>query len=284
MPNVDKYIAAGLQVVEYGFRSSEGYMLGAATSLANAADSAMVTIDGPQNLSLQPADFRLVPVSGNDGSLGTFIFPPEASPQGTLALGTFNAALAAKSLGNLLYADGNRDWAPIGPSDYDFKSMMLVVNSRAQSRDLASLGNPGFIVQIYPNVQLVPRFASQMANAAAAEWTHQVIANPSSKLPDGRALALADQGTRQAVGFQAYSPNLWTYHTFRKDGIDTTFTLAHLPVTADGSATRAANQGVLAAYTSAYTVSTSTGVVTLAAVGTAGDYFTIGYEYSATGN
>lgn len=282
MTNVGKYTGAGLQLAHYGFRHASGYMIGSAKTLANGSSSAMVAMDGVQSISIQPSDFRTVNVAGNDGSVGTYIFPPETSPSGTVVLGTFNASLAALALDNKVWSDGDRDLVPIQPRDYDFKSMIVVVNSRAQSRDAATLGTAGFVVQEYLNVTLVPRFAASLQNATGADWTHQMIANPSATLADGRALTLANQGTTQAVGFQSYSPNLWTYHTYVSDGNTATFTLSHLPLAADAVKIRATKNATIMAYTTGYTVDIATGIVTLAAAGTAGDIVVVGYQYIAT--
>jgi hypothetical protein len=109
-----------------------------------------------------------------------------------------------------------------------------------------------------------------------------MIANPSATLPDGRALTLGTQGTLGAIGFQSFCPNLWTYYTFVRDGNATTFTLDHLPLAADAVKVRATTNGVIMDYTTGYTLVTSTGVVTLAAAGTAGHIVVVGYQYSAT--
>jgi hypothetical protein len=282
MTNVQKYTTAGLQVGHYGFRHASGYMIGAASTLANAGSSGMVPLDGIESISLQPQAGRIVNIGGNDGNVGSYIFPPDASPTGDLVLGTFNANAAALPLANKVWTDGDLDRVPIQPSDYDYKNMIIVTCSRAQSRDAATLGTNGFVVKEYCNVVLVPRFEASLQNATGANWTHQIIANQSTTLPDGRALSLANQGTTKAVGFQSWSPNLWTYHVFVRDGIATTFTLDHLPLAADAVKTRVTNNGTLLSYTTDYTVSTSTGVVTLAAVGTAGHIVVVGYQYSAT--
>lgn len=279
-----KYISAGLQIVDWAYRNSAGYMIGAAATLANGSDSAMVTADGPDVLNLQPADYRIVPVTGNDGNLGNFIFPPDSSPQGTLELGTFNSALAVAGQGSKIWSDGDYEMVPIGPLEFSINSLVLIVNSRAQSREVSAIGTPIYLVQIYPNVQAVPKFANGLSNAQASKFTHQLIANPSSKLPDGRALSLANQGATQAVGMQFASPYPVAMHVFISNASTLVFTLAHLPVAANGTKVIVVKNGTKLTYTTDYTVSTTTGVVTLVAAGTAGDVFEVLYQYSPTGN
>lgn len=279
-----KYVGAGLQILDWGYRNSSGYVIGAAATLANGSDSAMVNADGADILSLQPADYRIVAVPGDDANVGTFIFPPDSSPQGSLELGTFNSALAVAGQGTKIWTDGDYEMVTIGPKEFSINALVLIANSRAQSRDSGAVGNPIYLVQIWPNVQAVPRFANGIQNATGMKWTHQLIANPSSKLPDGRALSLANQGATQAVGLQFASPYPVAMHTHISDGSDLTFTLGHVPVAANGTKVKATRNGTALVYTTDYTVSAVTGVVTLVAAGTAGDIVVVTYQYSPTGN
>lgn len=279
-----KYTSAGLSTLDWGYRNSSGYMLGAAATLANGSDSAMVNGDGIDAFNLQPADYRLVDIAGNDGSVGTYIFPPAGLPQGTMELGTFNSALAVAGQGTKIWTDGDYEKVNIQPLERSNLALHLVTNSLAQSRDAATLGTPGYFVEVWYNVQAVPKFASGLKNATASSFTHQLIANMSTKMPDGRLLTLANNGCTQAIGEAFFSPYPITYHSFISNASTLVFTLGHLPVAANGTKVKLIKNGTAMTYTTDYTVNISTGVVTLVAAGTAADVFEVLYQYSPTGN
>ncbi len=281
--NIEQYISAGIESIWYS-RKNGVYAYGASETLAAGSDSGAIRIDGVSEFTLQPAEYRTVSVGGDDTTLGSFIFPPEESPSGVLTLGTFNAALASAAQGTNTYAIQDWDTVVIQPEDFNFASLVIITNSRAKARSSGDLGEAGYMVQIWFNVTAVPRFATGLSTATAAQFTHTLTANMADTNPWGTALALANEGTTAAMGYQFWSPFPVTIHTFISDGVTETFVLDNKP--AEGSVEKVPvfRTGSVLAYTTNYVVVTTTSTVDFvtAFFGTTGLVNVVPYQYLTT--
>lgn len=278
--NVDSFNSAGLERLYWALNNSSGYVMGSTGSIANGSDAGMSRAVGVQtfNLPMQPP--RQVSVGGDDDVQAIYFFNPEQLPNGDLVLGNVDLTLWAKALGIKVYADGDFDVVVGQPDSPTFGQFTVVSNSQAKSAASGSVGNAGWMVKIYPKVQLVPIGDQGLANAAASSFTHRVIANKSGKLPWGASFTTTNHGTTGgAMLGPFFSENRVTMHTHVADGSDLTFTLTYLPAAATTNKVKAWRNGTALVYTSDFTVSASTGVVTLAAAGTAGDIVVVRYEH-----
>jgi hypothetical protein len=277
--NISNYTNAGLQRAEVSFfDNTDNIMIGSGTTLAQGADSPMLVVDGVNSYDLQPQAQRVVNTEGDDGVLGTFFFEPSELPSGNLVTGTFNSALAAQAQGSLVYSDGDFDVITYQPKDFINRRLMLVTTAQSQARDASSVGNPGFVITVWPSVQLRARgHSGGQTNATAGTYDHDIIANLVDKYPFGEAFSLSNEGTTQAVGYQYFSPNRVSYHAFVADGATTDFQLANTVAASDALKVQAWKDGVRQAYTTNYTAAGTT--FTLAAAGSAGEKWSVRYQW-----
>jgi hypothetical protein len=279
--SVEKFASAGTDITFWARNSSGGYPMGATGTLANAAESGMLQLYGVQTQNLTVQQPRRVNVTGDDGVVAQFIFQPEELPGGDLVVGVFDADLVAQSQGIKVYTDG--DWSVTGlqPEAPVYSDLTLIVNSQAKSKDSGSSGSGGYMVTIYPKVNIVPLGPTGLTSAGPTAFSHALIANKSDKLPWGTSFSTSNNGTTQmAVYGPFFSENRVTIHTHISDGSETTFTLDKTPVAANGNKVKVYRNGTLLTYTTDYTVDVGTRVVTLDAAGTAADVHTCRYEYT----
>lgn len=278
------YTSAGLYNAWFGFLDDAGYFNGSsATSLANGSDSGMIEIDGIDSAEINPQAPRIVTATGNDGAIGTFIFPPDSNPQGQLTLGAFNSNLYALPQSNKVYAEG-ADWefTMIQPSVFNMKNCCVVLNSQAQSRDSGTVGLAGYMVEIYPRCQLIPSGGSGLRNAQASNFTHSIIANRFDAYPWGTALSASNEGTTGAVGFRFYSPYPVTMHAYKSDNSTVTFTVDKTPAAANADKFGMWRTAVKQVYTTNFTLVAATKTITLVAAGAAGVKNVALYQYDPT--
>jgi hypothetical protein len=275
---------AGLAASWWGFVDpTTQRFLGAATTLANGADSSAVELKGLFSQDINPPALRTVATKGNNGFISEFIFPAEGGPQGTIQLGQFDANFYALTQGNKIYSlDNDHELVMIQPTVFDLKRLCLIFNANANAQDVGYAGNPGFIVDIYPNVRLMPTGGSGMRSAQDSNFTWRAVANAFDKFPWGESLSNSNQGTLGACGFRFFSPYPICMHAHKGDGSDVAFTLSKTPASADADKLGIWNNSASKlAYTSGFTASAK--VVTLASAPSAAYNTTVMYEYDLNG-
>lgn len=278
--NIDTFNSAGLARLDYAFNSAAGYPYGTSGIIANGGDAAMGQLVGAQNLNLPLQPPRQVPIGGDDGPQAIYNFEPESNPSGDMNLANVNLNLWAKSQGMNVYADGDWDVAVGQPEGAQFKQLTLISHAQAKSAQSGSVGNAGYMVKIYPRVQIIPIGDQGQGNAAATNFTHKLIANKFDTLPWGTAMSVANQGTTRAAFYGPfYSENRVALHTHVSDANDTGFTLTYTPAAATAAKIKIYRNGTLLTITTDWTISGK--VVTLGAAGSAGDVVICRYEFTS---
>jgi hypothetical protein len=276
--NVDQFNSAGLERVYWAVNSSAGYPYGVTGSIANGADAGMGRIIGAQNFNLPLQPPRQVSIPGDDSVQAIYFFQPETLPNGDMVLGNIDLNLWAKSQGIKNYTDGDWDAVVGQPDSPTFSQLTLITNSQAKSAASGSVGNAGWFVKVYPRVQLVPIGDQGQTAAGATNFTHQMIANVTDKLPWGTSFSVANNGTTRGASYMFYSENRVSLHTHVADASDVAFTLSYTPAAATANKIKVYRNGTLLTITTDWTVSGST--VTLQAAGSAGDVVVCRYEHS----
>lgn len=276
--NVDQFNSAGLERVYWGVNSSAGYPYGVTGSITNGADAGLGRVIGVQNFNLPLQAPRQVSIPGDDSVQAIYFFQPETLPNGDMVLGNIDLNLWAKSQGIKNYADGDWDAVVGQPDSPTFNQLTLITNSQAKSAASGSVGNAGWFVKVYPRVQLVPIGDQGQTSAGPTNFTHQMIANITDKLPWGTSFSVANNGTTRGAVYQFYSENRVCLHTHVSNASDTNFTLDYTPAAATANKIKVYRNGTLLTITTDWTVSGST--VTLIAAGSAGDVVVCRYEHS----
>lgn len=281
---INELSAQGIQY-GYWYVRNGAYPYGTTGSIAQAASAGGGRITGIKSIEVtEPEVERLYP-TGNNGTLGvTFTLQPNTNPTGSMVMGGLDQTFVAKSNGVILDTWAGWDVLGFGPACYSFNQMMFVLNSPARSLESATLNEQGWVVTVLLNVENFATTVPAMTERALMEWTNNLSFSKSSTLPWGTPFTTADNASTSFVGVQFSSDYPVTAHTFIADGIATTFTLDLAPIAASSDAVMVVKNGAASplAYTSAYTVNTTTKVVTLAAAGSAGDKYVVFYKHAAT--
>ena len=276
--NVDQFNTAGLERVEWAVNSSAGYPYGVTGSIANGADAGMGRILGAQNFNLPLQPPRQVSIPGDDSVQAIYFFQPETLPNGDMVLGNIDLNLWAKSQGIKNYTDGDWDAVVGQPDSPTFNQLTIITTSQAKSAQSGSVGNAGWFHKIYPRVQLVPIGDQGQTSAGPTNFTHQMIANMTDKLPWGTSFSLANNGTTRGAMYLLKSEYRMTLHTHVSDASDTSIVLAYTPAAATANKIKVYRNGTLLTITTDWSVSGST--ITLVSAGSAGDVVVVRYEHT----
>jgi hypothetical protein len=264
--NIEQFDSSGLEEVWWAKNDSSGYPMGPTGTLANGADASMSQLLGANSLNLPLQQPRQVNVPGDDGVSSVFFFQPEALPSGDLAIGTFDVNFFSQAQGTKVYADGDWDTVVGAVNSPTYSQFTMMTVSQGKSKASGSSGQAGYMVKIFPKVQVVPLADAGLSNATATSFTHALIANKSSIKPWGAAFSVANDGTTEAavIGpfWSEFRPLI---HTFVGDGSTATVTLAKLPQAASANKVKLWEDGTALALTTDFTVVQATGVVTLVA-------------------
>lgn len=232
---ISTFTSAGIDRVLWARNNANGIPMGAAGTLANGADAAMSRLKGIQNFNVALQQPRRVNIPGDDGVQAQFLFEADTLPSGDMVLGVFNAALVAAAQGSKTYTDGDFSGFVLQPGSPTYNQLTIMTISQAKSSDSGSGGEAGFLVMIFPKVQIVPLGATGLANAAGTNFTHALTITKSSKLPWGLAFSVANHGTTEAAGYGFFSENRVMLHTHVGDNTDDAMTLSETPAADNGN-------------------------------------------------
>jgi len=228
--NINTWIAAGFSSGWYMLLDSDGYAAGASGTVSTgSAGAAGGRILGVQNADVSIKEPDTVPVSGDDGVLGSFLFAPNESPSGTFEVGVRDIALEARLQSTLVQTLGNLNLGVIQPKDPVYVDVGLILSRQAQSQDGASLGKAMYENAIVLKAQLAPLGNTPLTGRTAAVTRYRVIANPSNATPMGYTLTNAANGTEAAPFLTVATDYPLTWHAFRGDGATTGFVVSQTP-------------------------------------------------------
>lgn len=283
--NVDVFDTAGLEEAWYGFKDTNNiYGIGSGKTLSSGSSAGSGFLRMIETFALSPVAPRVVTTQGNDGPGHTFIFPPVENPNGTVTLGAFLGSFYALQQNMNLYSYAEWDVTLIQPTDFQLLDMYLILNSQAKSFDSDSPSATGFVVTIYPNVQIYPSDAPQFANAAPTQFEHVAVANKTNYWPTGKALSESLEGDDEAVGMRFYSPYKVTLHAALLTASAATFSLDKTPASDAANKVRLLENGTELTWTAS---SPGTGefsltakTVSVGASATSSRYVVVLYQYS----
>lgn len=279
--SVDQFNSSGLIRIDWGRVDAAGYLNGLSGALANGADDGMARLLGAQSMNLALQQPRRVNVPGDNGVMAVYFFEADTLPTGDLVLGTIDLNFIAKAQDTKTYTDVEFDVPILQPDSPTYNRLCLLSIADAKSDQSGSVGNAGYTVKIYPNVQVVPMGDAGLSNAAATSFTHALIASKFDRLPWGTLLSDANNGTERGVVYGPFfSEGKVTLHTIIGDGSATSVTLDHTPLAYDGNKIQVWDNGVALVYGSgAGKFTAATNVITFGTALVAAHKIEIRYQY-----
>lgn len=277
-----KVIAAGFINMFFGVSDSSGYLVGntlTAPVAGVAAGSPMGRIDGVKTSDISIIEPEVVPVTGDDGTLGQFIFDAASLPSFTLEIGIHDFDLEALAQGTSVVTISEVDFGVLQPKTPVYPDMFLVLQRRAKSKVGGSDGVSEWEGVIVPKAQMVPLGSPNFTERAAASFRYRVNTNLADRMPHGITLSDSAFGTEAAPIIDFTADNPLHFQRFTGDGVTTVFgPLAYEPVSQ--AKTFAAINGLARTPTTHFTVNTSSRMVTFLAAPGSGAIVIVGYEFS----
>jgi hypothetical protein len=250
-----------------------------AAALSNGQNSAMGKLVGVSGLEVQEPDLPVVNALGNNGLLASFLGEAQEGVAGSVTLTALDQALAAVANGVTTHTEGDYTYIPGVPKCLNLADLFLVVNSPAKSVAPSSAGTSGYHVSEFFAVNLFAKTSPAFTTNEVNEYAGQVVLNRVSTLPTGQTVQSSQYGTTQ-MAYRAYwSTHPVTYHAFVGNGTTTTVTLAEEPRAASGAAVQVWIDGTAQAYTTNFTVNTTTKVLTFVTPPAAGANVVVRYAF-----
>lgn len=284
--NVKKFISAGADIAFYGTLDSTGYFIGGtgtAPVAGNQDGLPALVLDGIKNAPHSVVEPETVTVTGDNTALGQFQFEPAELASFVVEVGTQDLTFEALCQGTAVHDDGDLSISVIQPGAASYRDMCLLISSEAQSRAAGSKGTGLFHHLLIPSCTIVPMARDGFQERAPAAFRYKVQVNAVDQYPWGLALSEANNGTTESSGFYVTSENRIAIHAFTGDGIETAFNLDYTPAEASGDKCLVYVGGVKQTYTTAYTVNTSTKILTFetGSIPASAAKIVVVYEYTA---
>lgn len=277
-----KVIAAGFINMFLGTSDSNGYLVGntlTAPTAGVAAGSPMLRVDGVKTSDISIVEPEIVTVTGDDGSLGQFVFDPASLPSFTLEVGIHDFDLEALAQGTLVETISEVDFGVLQPKTPVYPDMFLVLQRRAKSKVSGSDGVSEWEGVVIPKAQLVPLGSPNFTERAAASFRYRVNTNMADRMAHGVTLHVDRNGTEAAPVIPFTADNPIHFQRFTGDNSRTEFgPLTYTPVSQ--AKTFAAINGLSRLPTTHFTVNTTTKMVTFLAAPGTGAIVIVGYEFS----
>jgi hypothetical protein len=251
-------------------RKNGVYPYGITGSLANGSDAGMQLFKGFVELALTVPEAPSIALLADGGIIGTRRGQPAAPITGNQTMLLIDQNVSIQTDGRVLYTEGAQEVELGSQFDLNFTKFCAVYNQRGEDRQSASPTNIWWITELldFEWQRLNPSLSGTDFNARGHSFSMTV----DEVLKDlfGVTFTVPNYGKTKGWYRQYQSDYAIYYHTFIGDGVTVTTTLDYLPASADIEGVRYTKDGVLQAYTTNYTVSTSTGIVTYVAAPAAG--------------
>lgn len=259
--NITQLIAAGLDRTEFHILDSNGYAAGSGTVTAGAAGSAAIRALGAQNADLALPDSDIVNIPGDDTSQGTFEFDPEGTPVFNLDVGVQNLTHEGYFQGTNVESQGDISLGVLQPKDRATIDAFLILTSKSKSKASGSDGSTNWTGAIIPKATLRPMGRVAYEGRAGGAFRYRVATSAADKMPWGKTLNEADNGTEAAPIVEWSAPGRISVHRFTQTSGLTAFgPLAYTPAGATNTSIRVFVNGVI--QLAGWTASTATKIIT----------------------
>lgn len=224
-------LSAGVQQSWISFLDSENFAIGKLTSAIAAGQiRGSYPFKGIQTMPTGIQESDVVPVPGDDTTLGSFIFASDKPREFLMNFGQGDLDLDALLQGTLVETIGNLKVGLADPGLPVYPTVCLIVNSRALKENTGVAGQAAWNVFIYPVVQIQPLNRETLAGRTAGVQRYKGVAQAAYNHPWGVTLSSAVNGNLSSFVFQMTSNYPLTLDCFRGDGIVTNWVLNKTPV------------------------------------------------------
>jgi hypothetical protein len=284
---MSKAFVYGLYYLQIAFRDSSGYMKGVQTipnTVANNTTSHAYLLPDPVDFTHPAPTFELATDRGGQKIRAQADLGASDLGEGSFTLSEFDDIFHAYVRGVTVDTATVSGWRQVAASINTVTAPNFFLMATTKTQIVSSTGSSTtrYKSWVYPNVQIRPAYPnlSQNGGVNPNPVAYTFVPSTGSRAMDGRlfsatAMAATDNMDTFYI-IESDSPLAATMYT--KDAAATTFVLGYRPTTSDatGAATNSiTNNGSTLVVTS---VSTTTGVVTLAAAGTAAHIVNVLYE------
>jgi hypothetical protein len=274
------YSAVGSSQTWWGRINSDGVLKGTTGTISAGSGAGMGRLEGVNSVSLPVPDARAVPIPGDNSQKGTIMIPSDSAIEGSISTSIRDLTFTTTTQGGLVETLGNTNMILLGSSCPDFVDSLIIVNSPALVQTAGNKGVKGWSTLAYLNVQVQGKPPESLDNGTALDFPHRLVGKIVDQFFWGTDVAPADWGHSDGLvldmGVGSYP---WTSHSFEGNNSATTVTLDETPAGANGNDVLVWKAGVALAYTTDYTVDTSTKVVTFVAAPASAADVVIVYRY-----
>lgn len=276
MAYFDQYIAAGTQQTKLIFLDGENMVTGSTRTKPTVGTlSSGYNVIGIQELSAGIPEPEIVPVPGDDFTLGAFTFASDAPRNFILNVGQFDLALNAKLQGTNVIQVAGASMGVADSPEVTPVTVCLVVQGRAIKRNPGQAGQAAWMGWIYPVVTVTPLDRTQFQGRTAAVNHYSCTAQLATNYPYGITFATNLGGVTQDFTQVFSSEYPMMLDAFTSDGSTVNYTLSKTPVST--TYTAAFIERVAMGLAS---VTPATKVAVLSGAGTTGQRGAFFYGYS----
>lgn len=185
---------------------------------------------GIQSMPTSILEGEVVPVPGDDTTLGSFIFASAEPREFLMNFGQGDLELDALLQGTLVETVGNIKVGLGDPGNPVYPTVCLIVNSRAIKRNAGVSGQGEWAGMIYPVVQIQPLNRETFEGRTAGVFRYKGVAQAAFNHPWGVTLASAVNGNLSSFCFPFTSNYPLTMDAFRGNGVKASWVLNKTPV------------------------------------------------------
>lgn len=280
-----QFSAVGSRILYWSYLYN-GYSYGTNLSLATGADIGMGRLLGVKSLGLPIPQSRNIAIEGDNGIIGALKIATGSLAEGELVTSVKDPTFVTGAQSLLINSVNGLDYHINGIPCPTYRNLCFIENAPAQNDTSGSLGQLGWSVTIYLSTQVQPRDETQIQNATAWEFTHDILASYADKFPWGEAISNSLYGATRALKFGPfYSPYPYTLHTFIGDGTATTFTVDETPAGAGATYGEMYDNGAAVTYGAGagkFTVVAATKTVTFGTAPVSGHICNYFYQFQAS--
>lgn len=229
--NISQFISAGFRYAFALRMGSDGLPVDVdGTLVAGAAGVSARKIIGVKTSDIQLVQPDTVPVTGDDTTLGQFIFAPSGTPAFTLQAGVSDLTLESYSQGTSVVNKGTHSFSGLQPTDPVYPDWGLFFMREAKSQASGSVGTSMW-EGMYLVGQMVPGGATPISEREAAAQQFRINGTIFDRYIWGETFRNDEEGTEGFGLSRVTADNRIWCHVFKGDGATTVFgPLAYTPV------------------------------------------------------
>jgi len=270
--NSSKWVANGITHLFWGALNS-GVPYGVTGALSAGSGAGMALLRSAQNIQIAEPDAARTYVLGDNGVTTSFLQRVQELPGGSLVRGVFDQDFYNYARGSSTTTLEDWDFSSFLTACDNFQDICFIINSPAQAMETANFGESGYQVILVFSSLVQAKILNQLQSAQVQTYNDVLTLKPAGKTLWNTSLS------SPIGGYAGLSPYPVTQHVFIGNASADTVTLDYTPAAADGSKVLVWIGGTLKAYTTDYTVNTTTKVLTFASAPANNAICTILYQF-----